>query len=525
MRRFVKAGAVTAFVAALSLTSAPFQGDSAIYVRDALNVGRGGAPFSSLWEFGHLLWRPILYGMSRLFRTELQLAFAASLLSILFAIGCILLFVDFLYRAGCTGWGVAIASGILILGDAFLGYSQTATSYIPALFFLVFALWWAVEEKRRLFVRVGVAGVSLFLMVGLWFPFVFAVPAAVVAAPVLCQRTRWWREAALALLVFVAVAFFGFGFGAYLSGCRHSADLANWVRSSSHGWEQNRRLLRAVSGCARLLIDLGFSGVLMKRFAFHDPLNPVRFPELITRALLPVGLFWAFVAGTVGASVTAKGRPALIVFLTAAAPLFLFATALLEPSSPERFLPVLPFLLLLVALLWREKGRLAVFARVVAVVFCCLLPVWNAPTFLKGSGEAAEVDRRLDDFRKYAQPADEIVSVTISDPIASKALMVESLPMVDVGNAAAAHWRELFAAEVLSRWKKGIDVWVQKCMFLTTPPSATRWVEGDDPQIHWREIPAFLGRFEYDRETASPDGFRRIARSEGNRAVFAGWSK
>lgn len=527
----MKAGAIASFVGILSITSPPFQGDSAIYVKEVLSVYRGSAPYGSLWEFGHLCWRPLMYALSPVLLAtipdffaatpELKLTLGAAFISMLFALGCVLLFIDVLYKVGCTAWGVVVSVGILILGDSFLSYSQTATSYIPALFFLLFALWWPLENKRTLFARAAVSGLSLFLMVAFWFPFGLAAPAVAVAGPLLGRRERLWRESLLALLVFGFALLFGFGLGAYLSGCRDAADLARWIHSSSHGWEQNRRLLRAFSGCARLLIDLGFSGVLMKRFAFHDPLNPVRLSDLAIKALLPVALFWLLIGITLAACIRkAKARPALIVFLVGACPLFWFATVLLEPSSPERFLPVLPFFLLLVALLWQLEGKLAACARFVAIAFVCLLPVMNGPTFLKGLGESAGIERRLEDFRRHAGRTDEIVSVTISDPIGSKPLLVESFPMVDIGNASAAHWRELFSAEVLTRWKNGIDVWVEKDMFLSRPPSGSRWVEGDDPRVTWHELRDFVGKLEYDRETSRADGFRRIARSDSNQRVF-----
>jgi hypothetical protein len=45
-------------------------------------------------------------------------------------------------------------------------------------------------------------------------------------------------------------------------------------------------------------------------------------------------------------------------------------------------------------------------------------------------------------------------------------------------------------------------------------------VEGDAPKVHWREIPAFLRRIEYDRQTLRPDGFERISRSALTKVVI-----
>jgi hypothetical protein len=51
------------------------------------------------------------------------------------------------------------------------------------------------------------------------------------------------------------------------------------------------------------------------------------------------------------------------------------------------------------------------------------------------------------------------------------------------------------------------------------------WVEGDDPAVRWREIPAFFEQFDFDRSTELPDGFERFARSGKNREILENLAK
>ncbi len=55
------------FLASVAVTQAPFMGDSIYYVADIHAVRSGSAAHETLWEFGHILWRPLGYWFSSLF--------------------------------------------------------------------------------------------------------------------------------------------------------------------------------------------------------------------------------------------------------------------------------------------------------------------------------------------------------------------------------------------------------------------------------------------------------------------------
>ena len=109
---------------------------------------------------------------------------------------------------------------------------------------------------------------------------------------------------------------------------------------------------------------------------------------------------------------TIRDRPLLALLTLATVPLFLFAVFVFEPSSPERFLPALPFLILALAAGWNAPGGFPVaVARGVVCLFALLLPVLNWPTFSGSFSFTTQQARaQLYDFRSHAQRDDVLAS-------------------------------------------------------------------------------------------------------------------
>src|SRR5581483_6139002 len=55
------------FLLSVALTQPAFIGDSFDYVVEILRVRDGAAPATTLWESGHILWRPLGYLLAPLF--------------------------------------------------------------------------------------------------------------------------------------------------------------------------------------------------------------------------------------------------------------------------------------------------------------------------------------------------------------------------------------------------------------------------------------------------------------------------
>jgi hypothetical protein len=537
--------AAALYVASVAATVSPFRGDALFYISDALAVRAGTGHAESLWEFGHLLWRPLIYISSPFllklspggvaWSPNLKVLYGLIWIDRLAGFAAVLLMADLLRRVTRRPAGLMAAMLTMIWGAAFLGYAQAGGPYIPALALSVLALWWGVAGPGNKATKAVMAGVALAWAVAIWFPFVLIVPATACASLFFGEEESargHYRWALLTAGSSGALLIAMFALGADLAGCTSLREFANWMQSSSHGWQQHQTVLRAVSGCARLFIELGSAGISLKRFVFKDPYNPVSVAELVLRALWQIALFWIFLLMiAIGASRSALGRRLLKLAAIAVLPTLFFALALFEPSSPERFLPILPFLLLALAAAWEAERGGARAARVVAMVFAALLPLMNGPTMLAGGAERNRTKASIEEFRRFAGPDDSLMTLILTDPLQSFSTLdpfdpvnlptpVRTEQIVTAAMTYTGRWRQGFEKGVLQAWRRGAEVWVTKTALADRPPASTSWVEGDDPTVHWRDLPEFLRRLEYDRSTPGADGFMRVRHSALNEAAL-----
>ena len=541
--------AIAIYLASLPVTEPPTRADAPYYIMDVLAVRTGAAPAARLWEFGHLLWRPFAYALTPAFlkmapaslgwSENLKVLWGLVWVDRFCGLAALLLMTDLLRRVTRRPVGMLVAILVMVWGDAFLGYSQAGGPYIPGFALLMFGLWYALTHTSGTLARALIAGLASAASAAVWFTFVLAIPAVACADLFFGRAERpitWrdWRGRPLLLLaasgVFLAAIYAA---GAGLAGAGSPAKFMEWLRASTHGTHVRLTALRAVSGCPRLLLDLGMTGITIKRYVFRDPYNPVTLVTLIRQALWPIACFWIFILATAAAMTRSpQGRRLLGLGAIAALPILIFSLTLYELSSPERFLPALPVLLLSVALLWETKGKLASAARATAIAFVALLPVMNGPTMLAGSGAASgTVKARLEEFRRFAGPDDLLLPAILTDPLtyfqinaAFDPVNIPKPPLVAPiimpANVMTPEWRRTFAANVLATWQRGADAWVTKAALADRPRASTTWVEGDDPRVHWRDLPEFLRRLEYDKDTPGDDGFRRIRHSAANEAAL-----
>ena len=526
---------VALYVLSVALTQPPFIGDTIVYARQ-ISAARNFSD-TQLWEFGHVLLRPIGFVCSPLFLAlipdaaawtpALKIAYGLEWLNLVSGLIAVVLIADLCRRLMANVVWVIIPALVFVWGDALLAYSQSGSSYIPALACLLGGMWWQLTRPRA-----AIAGPAL--MYGLaalfWFPFALVIPAAscarILAPKALSGGSGMsWGQAFQCALLSGALLGAGIGTAAIMAGVHSFPQLHSWVSSASHDQHQNRQLVRAVSGCARLLIDLGGDGVYLKRFTFKDPYNPVSAAAIFRLTVWKLGLFYLFL-GAVVLLVwrTIRDRPLLALLTLATVPLFLFAVFLFEPSSPERFLPALPFLILALAAGWNAPGGFPVAAaRGVVCLFALLLPVLNWPTFSGSFSFASQQARaQLADFRFHAQRDDVLVTVLLDDPVMqvvnrlfdpiNRPAPVRAYNMIEMVNVA--NWRRSFARLILDNWHGNRNVWVLKEALGDRPGAGSKWVEGDNPAVRWEDVAQFLRMLEFDRQTSLPNGLVRIRRSE-----------
>ncbi len=545
-------GAALALIT-LALTTATEVGDTFVYVDSirSFQAGHWATPINPIGEFGHLLWRPLGALLAPVFtalvpdavawNARLKIGYGLIFLNEVSAILAAALLFRISRRISGSAAVAALATVGLIWANGFLLYTKAGTDYVLGTAIEICALWVLTNgEAYPGKVKLAAGGTLLGIAALFWTPFAFIVPAAALIPwavderPLRASLGPWLTVAATSGAVYFAVL----GVGAWVSGVRSPAALHAWIIESSHGWAQTQRALRAVSGFARLLMDLSNDGILMKRFLLKDPYNRETIYDLIRSSLWKIGVFYAFLlALALAAFRSAQGKRMLAVLATALVPMLAFAIFLFEPSSPERFLPVLPFVLLTLAAAWapppagetRIQGH-AWAPWAAAALLAAIVPV-NASAFIApGNFEDRLALAQLRDFKSAAAPGDVLISVLGHEPVTA---LIEQKPFNPVCRGAevvtaqvfgpvgkTAKWREETARRVLAEWASNKGVWITKWALRDRPPAEMGWVEGDDPAVHWREVPAFFGQFEFDRSTELQEGFERFAHSAKNREML-----
>ncbi len=533
------------YILLIALTHPPFIGDTPLYAGEL--AAASGISTPALWEFGHILWRPLGFLLSPLFLSAipdsiawtpvLKISYGLICLTVVSGLICTVLIYDLSRRFISRPILAMVPVLIFLFGDSFLSYSQSGVSYVPALAALLGGLWVQLTAPRVDWKTLGVSACLYGLACLFWFPFVFVLPAAACARTLsgLHKEDRWsWMHILSTLVIASVVLTAGVSFAALMAGVHSIATFRVWMSASSHEWHQNRQWVRAISGCPRLLIDLGRDGIYLKRFTFHDPYNPVSAAAIVRLTLWKIGFFYVFVVSLAALAWSSpRSRPVLALAALAGLPLLLFAVLLFEPSSPERFMPALPFLLLALAAGWTSPAPLAKWLRAIIWVFIVALPVMNWPSFAGSfSEESRRTHARLDDIRKVAGPEDVLVTVNLQDPViqligqnlfdpANRPMPFRSRWLVNVAGEKVALWRQDFATAVLQNWRENREVWVTKDALAGSPQENSSWVEGDNPVLHWKDIESFFNTLEWDEKTSRPDGFVRLHRSPQMQDRFA----
>ena len=526
-------------LAALLPSSSPYIGDTMSYAMSVVRhrAGEAGGAFAELWEFGHLLWRPLGALLAPLalavvpdsWSTDpsVRIAYGFLAVSIMAALATGALCYDLVRRL--AGWK---AAALLTFGvswaNGFLMYALSGSSYIIALFFAVAALWVILGDptSRR---RQVLSAISAAAAVVFWFPFILTAPGLVVT-PWIWSRLPardGFRVVTRMAITFGLVVGVTYLLGMVAAGVRSPEQLLAWYSDASHGWVQSQQWKRAITGTARLMVDMSRDGILLKRFVLGDPYQSLTIWDLVRTSLWKLAAFYVYLGAIFWMGLrTPRGRSALVISLVALVPMLYFALVLLEPSSPERFLPLLPFMLLTMAAGWQGAGRWVVAG------FAMALPLLNGPAFIEAWPRTSnDVAAQMQDVASHASPRDLVVTVTFADPIAQwmeQRVFHPSLSrgrpptyqLIAAAEVTAVHWRQRFADRVLRHWDADADVWIRRGVLEDRPDPILQWVEGDHPEIRWKDVAGFLRQVDYDLVTSRTDGFTRVARTAHNKALL-----
>jgi hypothetical protein len=145
------------------------------------------------------------------------------------------------------------------------------------------------------------------------------------------------------------------------------------------------------------------------------------------------------------------------------------------------------------------------------------------------SADYRQSEAQLKDLRQFARPQDAFVAMTQVEPIIewvaghpfdrnNRECALQMDWAVSPMEAGVSRWRNRLARRALEDWSHGWDVWVEKSAMADRPNEASLWVEGDNPAIHWRDLPAFFRGLDFDTQTRRADGFMRLAHTQANQS-------
>jgi hypothetical protein len=494
--RIAVGGIVSVFLLLQALSAPFYVADTLRFATDAVKFAQG-AP-AQFWEFGHLLWRPLGYVGLHLAGPLFQSAWGDTPIqavarwltgiSFLLAAAALPLLYGLLRRLS-TPWTAAAGASVVLTAASFWNYSLAGAPYVPAFFFLVLTLWALDRALHSLhpWHWTVAAGAAFTLSVGLWFPYAFA-GMGLLAFVLLWRRKpdedsggRIRRAAAPFLLTVTAGGALLFGSGAAAHGVQSTADLLQWVREADNGWAQNLTVVRLATGLPRSLYALVDDTIPLKRYFFKDPYNPATLWDIFAGLGFRLAAFYLAMAGLVLALGARRMLwSALGIWLSALTPFLFFAVVLFEPSSPERFLPTLPFLALALTAAfaqWARPWRLALLTGLVVCPLAANLPVFADPeTRLRRNATLA----RIQALEQAISAPALVVVLTFRDDLYYLPLIrpldhelaprrLEITDAVEIGSRRLLRWRQEFAQRTLDAWDQGREVWISERLLADAP--------------------------------------------------------
>ncbi len=538
LTKYLYGVAAFVFLVAISFTYGYFWADAADYV-DSVTAFQNGKDYNFV-DFGHLLWRPLgwlvwstFFDLSdpsiwryQIFQIFQGFSYAAGF-------GSTLLVAYILRVLKVHDWVNILTVATFICSHAFLNFSQTGTTYITALFFLLLGIALVVNpSSSRPNVFAGLAGVSFALSTGFWIAFVWAIPAAMLAAPILFGFNRKnLTRSALTLSAFVIAVLVIFGGAIVVLKIDSIQGIIAWISVASHG-NATHGLARVIFGISRSFVFMGDGGAEIKQFllsnsntqnAIYALFNATIFKFL---AFYLVGLLVSIVL--LGSE---HGRRFFLFLIASCLPLAIFAISF-DGAAIERYLPLVPAVFIAFALsLHIARHRLVMGFLVLSAVLLILSNTISIVRWEQLALDPSHVERASLAKPLFARNA-VVFLVNWNEPLVN---FNRSFPFHELNNYGNARynvlvtpgldqtrtWREEFATRVITAWEKDREVWVSTRALETVPAPEWKWVEGGDANVGWIDFPTFFDGLDLGEGVRNVDGFFKLPRTERNDFVLS----
>ena len=532
---------VGVYLVLLVLTHTSAQGDTSLYAASLIERLRGRP--GDFWEFGHVVWRPLAFVLFRLGHPAVDPSDAvvfAQLVNVMTGIAMLggavglIAFRSWMERLLVPQWPALVGTIALGAASAYLGYAQTGSSYIPAVAMLILGLRALASADEQPAARtIAHASVAFALAVLFWFPMVLAVPAGAISAIALRGDSPSRRRVAtavclgsgmLTVAVYVVVA--------CLAGVRSVVDFGTWMAAATHDIVGIGGVPRAIVGFGRSVENMDRLGLVAKRYLLHDPYNPSTLADIARAGLFRLALFYALLASVAVALWRRPiGRRALAFVILTAVPVVGFALKW-QGGDPERYLALFPALFLAVALAVASLPWPA--QRLAGGGIVLLMLAGNVPPISRSAAaRACEIlAHRIDSVPQDDPGPVVIITPHELDEITSFASICPASPLlaaknprriyglVTANNLRAPLWREQVATRASRAWASGGHLWISRRAFADAPDANSKWAEGDDPTVRWRDFPHLFRQLDVSAPVGGDDGFVEILPTARSKAVL-----
>jgi hypothetical protein len=299
------------------------------YARDVASAPSLATP--SLFEPGHLLWRPIgvllrgapnpsSAGDAAATRdAQRTLTVVAICAVVLLTLSMGLLVLDLV-----GSLAAAISAMVMTaFGAAVANFAQAGSPYVPGLALVATALCLGTLGQMPVRpVRAALAGVLLAAGVLVWLPYVLVIPASLLAIYLAAPGNKVpQRRAVLAATAACALVGAGaYGTAAAAMNVRSISGFVSWVAGSSHGISRPG-LLRVLIGLPRSFVHMGNDGREVRRYLLGDSLNPVSTGQVMMLRYGKVADLYSVLAAVIWYALQRpKGRDLVLVFVVSLVP-------------------------------------------------------------------------------------------------------------------------------------------------------------------------------------------------------------
>ena len=517
------------FAALLLLTDARNSGDTHWYVTDVLRSCKGSQTLHQ--DASHLLWRPLGAVINNTLHFFAQsdtnteqcsydrINFIFYGINIFSGFVCLIALFHISLLVSKSVVCSTVGSCIFLTNYTFLNYTQSGTSYIPALACYLTGIYFVLLSSisSRSVVCSVIAAVSFISSICLWMPFVISIPIGAAASIVAHGLTRA-RAIKFLLIGFIAgsgTALF-FAVAAWNGGADSISSFLVWFKQGgSHGGFPG--FPHAVYGFANSFVELGYLGKTIKQILINRTFDSTNLHQL---AVAEMGYFLLFYFALLGVSFLGFFLSQTSFFLTILLALLIFNAPLavfFDGGSSERYLVLTPFFSILLGSVLATpisgypgsppislRTAVAIQRPVCAIYYItCLALTYTYLSSNRILDDETRAQHSFADISPSLTPNDTAIVINYSDPIVGIARGISTSPyrhyskfttVTVLGSTLpsetnfSVHLQNLVSAAKLTPGR----VFISRRLLAEQPELEWGWVDGEIPGSSWSAMRTYF---------------------------------